>query len=73
MHCSSLSRSVPHELPVMTAQVLLTDFEWAGRAGTARYPYFMNRANLTWPGGASDNQLITVQHDLWWMNELLSA
>ena len=54
------------------AQVYLTDFEWAGKVGKATYPIFMNRDDILWPRGASDNQPITREHDVYWMNALLS-
>lgn len=50
----------------------LTDLEWAGEVGKANYPIFMNRTDIEWPPGASDNQPITMEHDLYWMDALLS-
>lgn len=54
------------------AQVYLIDLEWAGEVGKAKYPIFMNRTDIEWPPGASDNQPITLEHDVHWMNALLS-
>ena len=51
--------------------VSLIDFEWAGLAGTATYPYFMNRADIQWPDGAGDGKLVTESHDLWWLSKLI--
>ncbi|KAK9803269.1 hypothetical protein WJX72_003662 [[Myrmecia] bisecta] len=53
-------------------QVYLTDLEWAGKVGKANYPIFMNRTEIDWPPGASDNQPITLEHDVYWMHALLS-
>ena len=53
------------------AQVYLIDFEWTGKVGEANYPLFMNCSDIKWPPGASDNQPITVEHDVYWMNQLL--
>lgn len=40
------------------------DFEWAGIADQATYPFFMNHTDLKWPDGASDGLPITKGHDL---------
>ncbi|BDA45559.1 hypothetical protein COCOBI_07-3460 [Coccomyxa sp. Obi] len=53
-------------------KVYLVDFEWAGKAGEAKYPFYMNRKDITWPPGATDNQPITKEHDVFWMEKLLS-
>lgn len=45
------------------AQVALLDFDWAGREGTARYPYGMNHVHLRWDAGAVDGALIAHEHD----------
>ena len=44
------------------AEVRLLDLEQAGRAGTARYGYFLND-KVAWPLQKPDGQLITQQHD----------
>ena len=54
------------------AQVYLTDLEWAGKVGEANYPIFMNCTDNIWSPGASDNQPITLEHDEYWMQALLS-
>lgn len=59
-------------MEICPAQVFLTDLEWAGKSGEAKLPIFMNHS-IEWPPGASDNQLITQEHDVHWMNELLSG
>ena len=56
---------------VAAGVVSLIDFEWAGLAGTATYPYFMNRTDIQWPDGAGDGRLITESHDLWWLSNLI--
>lgn len=53
-------------------QVYVVDFEWAGKEGEARYPLYINHANIQWPEGASDSKLITKAHDLHWVRVLLS-
>ncbi|BDA51127.1 hypothetical protein COCOBI_18-0020 [Coccomyxa sp. Obi] len=52
-------------------QVYLTDLEWAGKVGEAKYPFFMSH-NIAWPPGARDNWPITKEHDVYWMDHLLS-
>ena len=51
--------------------VYLIDFEWAGLAGTVRYPYFMNHVDIQWPDSAGDGRLVTESHDLWWLSNLI--
>ncbi|KAK9823822.1 hypothetical protein WJX72_005747 [[Myrmecia] bisecta] len=57
---------------VAGGQVYVVDLEWAGIMGEAKYPFFMNRADIRWPDGASDNQPITKTHDNWWLHKLMS-
>ncbi len=49
------------------------DFEWAGIADQAKYPFFMNHTDLKWPDGASDGLPITKGHDLSWLQSLVQA
>ncbi len=51
----------------------IIDFEWAGVAEQAAYPFFMNHTDVIWPDGARDGQPIKQEHDLWWLNLLQSA
>ncbi len=53
------------------AQVYVTDLEWAGKVGEAKYPIFMNH-DIDWPPDAGDNKPITKDRDVYWMNKLLS-
>ena len=57
----------------ITLQVFLIEFEWAGPEGTARYPLFMNRSEITWPGGAEDGLPIRKEHDEWWLHALMQS
>lgn len=50
--------------------VCVLDYDWAGRMGQVRYPGFMNHTHLTWPCGASDEELITREHDIYWLHQL---
>ena len=52
-------------------RLFLVDFDWAGRLGEARYPFFMSR-EVAWPQGASDGELIAVEHDVHMVNVLAS-
>lgn len=49
----------------------MTDLEWAGKVGEAKYPIFMNH-DIDWPPDAGDNKPITKDRDVYWMNKLLS-
>ncbi len=53
--------------------VHIVDFEWAGIANQATYPFFMNHTDLTWPDGASDGLPITKEHDLSWLQSLVQV
>ena len=53
------------------SRLFLVDFDWAGRSGEARYPYFMSR-EVAWPPGASDGELIALEHDVHMINLLVS-
>ena len=58
---------------VVQGGVHIVDFEWAGIADQAKYPFFMNHTDLKWPDGASDGLLITKEHDLSWLQSLVQA
>ena len=53
--------------------VHIVDFEWAGIADQATYPFFMNHTDLIWPDGASDGLPITKRHGLSWLQSLVQA
>ena len=53
-------------------RVCVLDFDWAGRVGEARYPTFMNHADVNWPAGASDGELILPEHDMQMMHMLIT-
>lgn len=55
---------------VVSGTVRIIDFEWAGVADEAVYPFFMNHTDMEWPDGARDRQPIKQEHDLWWLNLL---
>jgi hypothetical protein len=55
---------------VGSGRLFVVDYEWAGVEGQARYPFFMNHVSEEWPVGASDGELIRVEHDDWWMKRL---
>lgn len=42
----------------------LLDFDWAGRLGVARYPFFLNR-QLEWHANVIDGGLLAPEHDTW--------
>jgi hypothetical protein len=48
---------------------VLVDFDWAGKDGVDRYPAFMN-AEIAWPAGATDNEVLKKEHDLYWLDVL---
>ena len=58
-----------HPLP----KLFIIDFDWARKIGEQRYPYFMNHAEIDWPKGAKDNELITPDHDLYWIEHAFSG
>lgn len=45
-------------------KITIIDFDWAGKIGEIRYPLYMNHAEIDWPAGASDNELIKPEHDV---------
>ena len=60
----------PNILVRDTGKVCVLDYEWSGAIGTATYPFFMNHVDLTWPEGAVDGQLIQMEHDKYWLEQL---
>ena len=54
-----------HPLP----KLFIIDFDWAGKIGEQRYPFFMNHEEIRWPEGAKDNELITPDQDLYWIEQ----
>jgi serine/threonine protein kinase len=42
---------------------ILVDFVWAGEDCVDLYPAFMN-ANIKWPAGATDNEVLKKEHDV---------
>eukprot|EP00047_Mylnosiga_fluctuans_P023709 m.144463 g.144463 ORF g.144463 m.144463 type:complete len:409 (-) comp9672_c0_seq2:162-1388(-) len=53
--------------------VAVVDFDWASRAGTARYPFGMNHRDLEWPAGACGGALVLASHDLAWLTQTFAA
>lgn len=50
----------------------LIDFDWAGPEGTARYPDDLS-PNVPWPASAQAGELITKDHDLYWVERLFKS
>ena len=50
--------------------IRIVDFDWSGKVGDAKYPLFMNRAEIEWPDGAWDGQCIEKVHDIYFCNKL---
>ena len=44
--------------------VLFVDFDWAGKAGEARYPMNVNRADIPRPEGARNGRFIRPEDDV---------
>ena len=51
----------------------LIDFEWSGKAGSARYSHFMNHVGIRWPDGAEDGKLVLKNHDLTMLDQTFWA
>lgn len=51
--------------------VLLVDWDWAGRGAEARYPPRMSREGIDRPEDAEPGERITPEHDLWMVDHLL--
>ena len=51
--------------------VFLIDFDWAGKAGEARYPRNLS-SGVTWPGKAEELEMqpILKGHDLFMLDQL---
>lgn len=45
-------------------EIMLVDFDWAGKAGEIRYPMNVNREDIWRPDGAVDGNLILADHDI---------
>lgn len=61
----------PPNIMVQGDRVFLIDFDWAGQAGTAKYPIHLN-ANEMWHPNASVGCLIDPEHDTFMVNRLCS-
>jgi hypothetical protein len=48
---------------------MLFGFDWAGEAGTNRYPYHLNK-NIEWPAGVEENGIMEKAHDIYWLNKI---
>jgi len=53
-----------------TVEVMLVDFDWAGKIGEARYPMNINREDVYRPDDAVDSARILAEHDLLMLAEL---
>ncbi|CCI42272.1 hypothetical protein ABG067_004226 [Albugo candida] len=49
---------------VRSEQVVLIDFDWAGKENKGVYPPFMNNA-IKWPDGAESEMPLRVEHEYW--------
>ncbi|PRP78485.1 hypothetical protein PROFUN_13560 [Planoprotostelium fungivorum] len=43
--------------------VYIIDFDYSGKEGEAKYPYFLNTKDIRWPDGVASGKVITQQHD----------
>jgi len=50
-------------------RVILIDFDWSGINGEKRYPCNMN-PEVQWPDGASTGELLSFDHDAYWINKI---
>ena len=48
-------------------ELMLCDFDWAGREGDATYPYTIN-PRIEWPRGVHGGGRIVREHDLTWLD-----
>lgn len=55
-----------------SGNICILDYEWAGKVGQVRYPFYMNHQHIEWPTGASDGELITKDHDTHWVDQIFS-
>ncbi|KAG6900734.1 hypothetical protein C0993_003760 [Termitomyces sp. T159_Od127] len=60
----------PGSLQSADVMVFLIDFDWAGAAGIARYPYDVNTEMVRRPEGVEGGGLILLEHDLEMVNYL---
>ena len=58
---------------VQSGIVQVIDFDWAGIAYEAKYPFFMNHEAIRWPDGVEDGGSITHEHDEHWIKLLFSS
>jgi serine/threonine protein kinase len=52
--------------------IKLIDFDWAGRAGEAKYPLFLS-SEIGWAPDAAGDGFITKKHDLYMVEAILTA
>jgi len=45
------------------------DFDFAGKIGSAKYPHFLNKEDLTWPEQADAGMLIPQDYDFYWLED----
>jgi hypothetical protein len=55
----------------LSGRLILINFDWAGIAGEATYPPFIN-SDICWPQGASSGMRITHDHDHYWISKYLN-
>ena len=54
-------------------EIKFVDFDWAGVAGTALYPAFMNHVTVPWPAGASEGLPLTAAKDKAFLRATMKA
>ncbi|KAL0574474.1 hypothetical protein V5O48_007488 [Marasmius crinis-equi] len=69
-----LADEVQEEGGEREVRVALVDFDWAGKAGKARYPPGISIGGaIKWPEGVKPRALITKEHDLYWLRTWLDC
>ena len=53
-------------------EIRIIDFDWAGTASNAKYPFFMNHINIEWPEGAMDGLPLQKVHDTYFLDKHFS-
>ena len=48
-------------------EIAVIDFDWPGKAGEDKYPFFMNHFEIKWHKTALDGMLLCFEHDLHWL------
>ena len=62
MHVSACRTQLYHE--ALGCPLRFIDLDWAGPAGHATYPPFMNHTHIKWPDGVTTNAPVLAEHDV---------